>query len=280
MKTTKIFAVLAAAATVLACAPKANEAEEVTPEEEAKAIVENAKPVDIKKLLPSKGLTDSTSYLIGLNFGYFIKMNNFGDDLNYSMIKKGVNDFIRAEGNPQSPEFNDQLKISLDAMNETFDLYLYKMREYQGEKNRIDGEKFLAKNAKKDGVITTDSGLQYKVITEGDGAEIAENDTLKVYYEGHFIDGEQFDACKEEDGVNPFEFQLHSGYRGVIEGWVEGLQYAKGGSEIELYIPGDLAYGTRSYNMPPNQTLVFKVKVVDVKKFVEPEPESEETPKK
>lgn len=259
-----------------ACAPKANVAD---PEAEALEAVENAKPVNINKLLPSKGLTDSTSYLIGLNFGYFIKMNNFGEDLNYAMIKKGMSDFMRAKGNPQSPEFNDQLKISLDAMNDVFSSFIGKRSEYVAEKNLRDGEKFLEKNKKKAGVLVTESGLQYKVITEGEGAEIAENDTLKVYYKGTFIDGEQFDAREEgKDGevVEPFEFELHGGYRGVIQGWVEGLQLVKEGSEVELYIPSELAYGKQAYNMEPNKTLVFNIKVVEVKKFVAPVEETEE----
>lgn len=276
MKTVKFLAVLAAASMAFACAPKPNVAD---PEAEALEAVENAKPVNINKLLPSKGLTDSTSYLIGLNFGYFIKMNNFGEDLNYAMIKKGMSDFMRAKGNPQSPEFNDQLKISLDAMNDVFSSFIGKRSEYVAEKNLRDGEKFLEKNKKKAGVLVTESGLQYKVITEGEGAEIAENDTLKVYYKGTFIDGEQFDAREEgKDGevVEPFEFELHGGYRGVIQGWVEGLQLVKEGSEVELYIPSELAYGKQAYNMEPNKTLVFNIKVVEVKKFVAPVEETEE----
>lgn len=277
MKTVKFLAVLSAAAMVFACAPKANVTDV---EADALESIENAKPVSLNKLLPSKGLTDSTSYLIGLNFGYFIKMNNFGDKLNYTMIRKGMRDFMNAEGNPQSPEFSKSLRIGLEEMDQVFSAFLQKRSEYIAEKNLRDGEKFLERNKKKAGVNVTESGLQYKVITEGEGAPIAENDTLQVYYKGTFVDGEQFDAREEgQDGevVEPFEFGLHGGYRGVIQGWVEGLQLVNEGSEVELYIPSDLAYGKQAYNMEPNKTLIFNIKVVKVKKFVAPvEEETEE----
>ena len=100
--------------------------------------------------------------------------------------------------------------------------------------------------------------------------KIDANDKVTVYYTGTFIDGEEFDARKEEEGTDPFEFTVKSGYGGVIAGWIEGLQLASKGSELELFVPSELAYGKNSYNMEPNKTLIFKIKVVDVKKYVEP----------
>lgn len=271
MKTIKTFAALAAASLVFSCAPKANVADDAAEAAAPAPVTEKT----LKSLLPDKGQIDSVSYLIGINFGYFIKMNNFGEDLNYSQIKRGMMDFINAEGSMQDPAFNEQFKVSPDEMNTVFNEFIAKNNEYKAEKNRLDGEKFLAKNKTKEGVQVTESGLQYKVLTEGDGQPIAVNDTLSVFYTGTFIDGEEFDARKDEEGATPFEFTLKSGYGGVINGWVEGLQLASKGSEIELYIPSELAYGKQSYNMEPNKTLVFNIKVVDVKKYVEPAPVEE-----
>ena len=264
MKIIKAFAAFAAASMVFACAPKAN-----VPEEGA----QEAAPVsekNIKDLIPSKGQIDSVSYLIGINFGYFIKMNNFGEDLNYAQIKRGMMDFINSKGSMQDPDFNNQFKVSPEEMNTLFSSFIAKRQEYKAEKNRLDGEKFLAKNKTKDGVLVTETGLQYRIIAEGEGEKIAANDTVSVYYTGTFIDGEEFDARKEEEGTDPFEFTVKSGYGGVIAGWVEGLQLASKGSELELFVPSELAYGKNSYNMEPNKTLIFKIKVVDVKKYVEP----------
>ena len=273
MKTTRFIAVLAAASAVLACAPKANETEDPEAQAEA-AVAAGEKTVSLSDYIPSKSLTDSVSYLVGFNFGYFIKANNFGDDLNYAQIKKGMMDVINYEGEMGGPEFEDSFKINPNEMNELFGKYLEMLQNYKAEKNLQDGEKFLAKNAKKNGILTTESGLQYEVVSEGDGEAVCANDTVQVYYVGKFIDGKEFDSCKEEDGRDPFEVVVGKGR--VIKGWDEGLQLTSNGGEINLYIPSELAYGKGSYQMEPNQTLIFNVKVAGVKKYVEPAEEVEE----
>lgn len=273
MKTARFFAVLAAATMVLACAPKANVDDPEAAAEAAINAAEEQANTKLSDLLPSKSLTDSVSYLVGFNFGYFIKANNFGEDLNYAQIKRGMMDVINYDGDMHDPQLESKFKIDPNLMNELFGKYIQMRSEYKAEKNKRNGETFLEKNKKKNGVMVTESGLQYQIVAEGDGEAISENDTLEVYYVGTYIDGKEFDSCKEEDGKDPFQFELHggNGYRGgVIAGWVEGLQYASKGGEINLYIPSELAYGRGSYQMEPNQTLVFNVKVVDVKKYVEP----------
>ncbi len=125
--------------------------------------------------------------------------------------------------------------------------------------NKEDGKKFLEENAKKEGVVTTASGLQYKVITQGEGAKAVKGDIISVTYKGTTIDGNVFDEQKK-----PVEFPLDN----MIPGWVEGIQLMNVGSEYELYIPSELGYGENAVGqfIKPNSVLVFNVKLVDVKK--------------
>lgn len=266
MKTVRFFAALAAAMTLFSCAPKANVED---PEAAAEAqLSEEQKEVKLSDFVPSKSLVDSVSYLVGFNFGYFIKANGFGEKLNYAQIKRGMMDVINFKGEMNDPSFEDSFKINPNMMNELFGKYIQMQNDYKAQKNLENGQKFLEKNAKKAGVVTTESGLQYQIVAEGEGEAICEKDTVQVYYVGTFVDGKEFDSCKEEDEKDPFQFTVTNG--SVIAGWVEGVQLAKKGGEINLYIPSELAYGRGSYQMEPNQTLVFNVKVVDVKKYVEP----------
>lgn len=124
-------------------------------------------------------------------------------------------------------------------------------------KNLEDGKKFLEENTKKDGVTTTDSGLQYKVITEGSGATPSATSTVEVDYKGTLLDGTEFDSSYARG--EPVQFPVN----GVIKGWTEALQLMKEGSKWELYIPSDLAYGPGGAGgqIGPNATLVFEVEL-------------------
>ena len=124
------------------------------------------------------------------------------------------------------------------------------------------GEAFLKENAKKDGVKATASGLQYKVLKEGEGKSPKATDTVKVNYEGKLIDGKVFDSSYKRG--EPIEFPLN----GVIPGWTEGVQLMKEGATYEFTIPYKLAYGERGTPggpIPPNATLIFKVELIQVK---------------
>lgn len=125
-----------------------------------------------------------------------------------------------------------------------------------------EGEAFLAENAKKEGVKITESGLQYKVITEGDGPQPAATDKVKVHYTGTFINGEKFDSSV--DRGEPATFGVDQ----VIPGWTEALQLMKVGSKWQLAIPSDLAYGPqgRGADMPPNSVLLFDVELIEIVK--------------
>lgn len=132
------------------------------------------------------------------------------------------------------------------------------------EENLAKSKSFLEENAKKEGVVTTESGLQYKVVTAGEeGApKPAETDTVKVHYHGTLPDGTVFDSSVERG--EPVSFPVN----GVIKGWVEALQLMKVGDKFELYIPSELAYGAGGTGgkIGPNQALVFEVELLEVQK--------------
>ena len=130
------------------------------------------------------------------------------------------------------------------------------------EENKAAGAAFLAENAKKPDVVTTASGLQYQVITEGTGATPNANDRVTVHYKGVTIDGKEFDSAYKRG--EPATFPLN----GVIRGWTEGLQLMKEGGKSRLFIPSELAYGARqpSPDIGPNSTLIFDVELVKVGK--------------
>lgn len=130
------------------------------------------------------------------------------------------------------------------------------------EANKAEGEAFLAENKTKEGVMETESGLQYKVIEEGTGASPTAESTVEVHYEGTLIDGTKFDSSY--DRGETIEFPLN----GVIRGWTEGLQLMKEGATYMFYIPSDLAYGENPRPggpIKPNHTLIFKVELIAVK---------------
>ena len=158
----------------------------------------------------------------------------------------------------KNAEFNILMRQKAPAYEEA--KQAKEMEEKFGE-NRKAGEKFLEENKKKDGVQTTESGLQYKVLTEGTGPKPTAEQTVKVDYEGRLIDGTVFDSSKERG--EPLEFPLN----GVIKGWTEALSMMPVGSEWEIYVPQELAYGSREMGkIQPFSALIFKVKLLDIVK--------------
>ena len=249
MKTTRIFAAILVTALAMSC--KSNDGIKVDVE------------------LPSSAEVDSVSYLIGVNFGSFLKGNSFcGDlsELNMSQIKKGMQDFLKAEGNMYSPEFGEQFKINPDQMGRILNGYLGKKNEYKAAYNKAAGEKFLAENLAKGEVDTTATGLQYIIHEEGEGARVQPTDTVWVYYSGKTIDGNEFDGNMGAE--EPTRFVANR----VIKGWTEGLGRLGDGGKATFYIPSDLAYGERgNRGIEPNSVLIFDVEVVRVGRVVSDE---------
>lgn len=139
-------------------------------------------------------------------------------------------------------------------------------RAAQATKAKEEGEKFLAENAKKDGVKTTASGLQYKVLTEGKGESPKATDKVTVHYKGTLINGEEFDSSYARN--QPVTFPLGN----VIPGWTEGLQLMSPGAKFQFFIPSALGYGERGAGVKigPNATLIFEVELIAVEKEAAP----------
>ena len=207
----------------------------------------------------TKGQIDTVSYLLGVNFGSFIKGYNFGDNVNYSEIMKGLKDFVDAEGNMRDPEFTSQFKINPETMNDVFGQFLEVRRQAVLSENKAKEDAFLEANRKKADVRETASGLQYRIIAPGNNVKPGPQDKVLVHYKGTLLDGTVFDQTPE--GGDPIELPLS----GVIPGWREGLQLVGEGGDIELFIPAALAYGeSGNQGIEPNSTLIFHVQVAEV----------------
>ena len=260
MKTYKFFAALVMGATMVACAPKTEENAEAAQETET---AQSAAPKEktLADFTASKSQIDSVSYLMGINFGSFIKNYNFGDKLNYSQIVKGMKDFVAAKGNPRDAEFGEQFKINPECLNEVFNAYLEQRHNYTLLANKQKEEAFLAANAKEAGIQVTASGLQYRIVEPGSDVKPGPQDTVWVKYKGSLIDGTVFDETPAD--ADPAQLVLNR----VVSGWTEGLQLVGEGGRIELYIPSKLGYGERgNQGIEPNSTLIFDVEVNKVGK--------------
>jgi FKBP-type peptidyl-prolyl cis-trans isomerase FklB len=207
--------------------------------------------------VPLKSDNDKVAYMIGHQIGTNFKRDGIEIDLNIMLA--AMKDAIAGTKSQLTPEETQKLMMdfqkSLQAKAEA------KARA-EGEKNAAAGKTFLAENGKKDGVKTTASGLQYKVVTEGKGEAPKATDTVSVNYKGTLLDGTEFDSSYKRN--KPATFAVG----GVIKGWTEALQLMKPGSKYELWIPSDLAYGERGAGeqIGPNSTLHFEVELLSIEK--------------
>jgi FKBP-type peptidyl-prolyl cis-trans isomerase FklB len=191
--------------------------------------------------------TDSLSYAIGLDLGDNLGQSDLSS-LNLEIMMKGIKDQL--DSIPDMELLEARQFIQMEIQN---------MMEAKAEKEKDEGVKFLEENKMKDGVQSTPSGLQYKVIQEGTGAKPAATDVVKVHYHGTLINGEVFDSSV--DRGEPVSFPLNQ----VIPGWTEGLQLMSKGSKYMFYIPENLGYGSRSMgNIKPYSTLIFEVELLDI----------------
>lgn len=217
---------------------------------------EEAKPVDDSAKLTT--LEQKANYIIGQNLGK--NLQNGGLAIEPDSLALALTDVRDGKESRISEE--DMQKI----MQEVQQKAMAKQEEEQkakSEANIAEGKKFLEENKAKEGVMTTESGLQYKVITEGKGAKPKATDTVTVNYTGKLIDGTVFDSS-EKDGqpAQPATFPLD----GVIPGWTEALQLMPQGSKWEIVIPSELAYGAGGQGpIPPSSTLIFEVELLEIK---------------
>lgn len=202
---------------------------------------------------------DSVSYGIGTDIGRNIhtQMKQSGlDSLNYDALFAGMRDAI--DSSERIPE--DRVKEMVQTYMMGAQQKMMAKKQAEGEANKAEGDKFLAENGKKKGVITTASGLQYEVITMGKGPKPAEQDTVRLNYEGKLLNGFVFDSSYKNG--SPVDYPVAK----FVPGWVEALQLMPTGSKFKLYVPSELAYGARGAgeDIPPNSTLVFELELIDI----------------
>jgi len=232
----------------LAAARVSAETTAATPPAESKPSAE--------KTLTLKTQMDKVSYCLGAQIAQNLRED--GIEINADILARAMKDVFT--GGKLLMTDAEMQKTMVDFSNE--------LREKQkqaraaiGEKNKKDGEAFLAENKKKEGVVTLPSGLQYKIIKAGTGKKPTASDSVECNYRGTLIDGKEFDSSARHGG--PATFRVN----GVIRGWTEALQLMPVGSKWQLFIPSDLAYGEAGNgpDIGPNATLIFEVELLGIK---------------
>jgi FKBP-type peptidyl-prolyl cis-trans isomerase FklB len=216
-----------------------------------------AGPVFAADKVELKTQKDKVSYAIGMDVGNGLKKNEV--DVDPDIVVKAIKDVL-AGNKPLMTD--DEVKLAITGLQKDLQAKQQERAKVLGEKNKKEGEDFLAKNKTKEGVKTLPSGLQYKVITGGKGKTPKASDTVTVQYKGTLIDGTEFDSSYKRG--QPATFPVS----GVIKGWTEALQLMKEGSKWQLFIPADLAYGasgTPGGPIGPNAVLIFDVELVSIK---------------
>ena len=193
------------------------------------------------------------SYGIGLNMGKSLAQEGM-DDLDPKAVAQGIEDAI---GKKEQRLKDEELIEAFSSLQKRAEERMAKMNEEAA----AAGKKFLEENGKRDGVTTTESGLQYEVVKKADGAQPKADDVVTVHYEGKLTDGTVFDSSIERG--TPIDLPVG----GVIPGWVEGLQLMHVGEKVKLYIPSELAYGAQSPSpaIPANSVLVFDLELLGIK---------------
>jgi FKBP-type peptidyl-prolyl cis-trans isomerase len=209
------------------------------------------------KKVKLKTETDSLSYALGLSLADNLSQQKV-KDLNPLAIARAFQDYYKKEAQMENQEAKEYVQTYFMKQGEA----KQKEEEKKFEKIKKEGEEFLKKNAEKEGVVTLESGLQYKVLKEGTGNSPTTSDNVKVHYEGTLADGTKFDSSY--DRGEPIVF----GVTQVIKGWTEALQLMKEGSVWMIYIPHELAYGSRGAGdiIKPFSALIFKVELIAIEK--------------
>ena len=209
---------------------------------------------DTSKLTTQK---DSVSYCIGMDIGKNLKSQSV--EVTPEVLARGIKDVLDSSKKVLTEE--QAQKVMMEFQKQLMAKHDEKMK-VAGEKNKKDGEAFLAENKKKEGVVTLPNGLQYKIITAGTGKKPKAEETVTVNYRGTLIDGTEFDSSIKRG--QPATFPCH----GVIKGWTEALQLMPVGSKWQLFIPSDLAYGAQGAGgvIGPDATLIFEIELLSISK--------------
>ena len=205
------------------------------------------------------------AYGIGASVGNFLNKDladkkEIGIELDQALLMRGFEDALA--GNAKIDE--EKIREVLTALDESVRTKQEEKAKVESEKSKVEGEKYLAENANKEGVMITESGLQYEVLSQGEGAKPVATDVVKVHYKGTLLDGTEFDSSYSRN--EPTTFPLNR----VIPGWTEGLQLMPVGSKYKFTIPSDLAYGDRDLGkIPANSTLIFEVELLEIQNDAE-----------
>lgn len=215
-----------------------------------------AAPVLAAENTQLKSQKDKVSYSLGINVGRNIKQ--LPTEIDLDIFYKGFKDAVSG-GKQQLSE--EEMRTVMTAFQKEMNAKQTEMMKALGEKNKKEGETFLAENKKKEGVKTLTSGLQYKVIKEGTGKTPKATDKVSTHYQGTLIDGTEFDSSYKRG--EPATFPVN----GVIPGWTEALQLMKVGSKWQLFVPSKLAYGEKGAGpiIGPNAVLIFTVELLAIK---------------
>ena len=194
------------------------------------------------------------SYGIGYQLGG--QLTPAQSHLDLDALLMGIRDGM--EGSEPTLAVTD-IQVAMNAMNTAVQEEETTRRTAEAEKNASEGASFLAENAQKEGVQVTESGLQYEVLRDGDGASPTEDDRVSIHYRGTLIDGTEFDSSY---GGNPASFAVG----GVIDGFSEGLQLMTVGSQYRFVIPAEMGYGSQGSgrDIGPNATLIFEVELLEI----------------
>jgi FKBP-type peptidyl-prolyl cis-trans isomerase len=213
---------------------------------------QTAKPGDKPATLENK---DDVSYALGQSVGSSLK--GVAEHFNFDFAGAAFASVLKNEKVDFDPAKDPAIAAYFQKIQESIN----EKRKAEGEKSKKDGEDFLAENKKKEGVVTTASGLQYKILEKGTGEIPKGQDRVKVSYEGRFINNVVFDSTAKHGGI-PIETSVQGG---VILGWLEALKLMPVGSKWELYIPSNLAYGEGGRgDIPPHAVLIFKIELVSI----------------
>jgi FKBP-type peptidyl-prolyl cis-trans isomerase FklB len=202
-----------------------------------------------------ESLEDRASYAIGLNMGRNLVAQ--GVSINVELLARGIRDAV---GGGETLFTEQEMQATMQEFQAKVQQEQQAKFAVMGEQNKVAGEAVLTANAVKEGVVTTASGLQYKVLTAGQGGSPTAEDQVRVHYEGSLVDGTVFDSSYQRG--EPVEFKLGQ----VIQGWNEALPLMKVGSKWRLWIPSGLAYGDqgRPPQIGPSATLMFDVELLGI----------------
>ena len=218
-------------------------------------IVLLASPANSEENLVLKSQKDKISYIIGMDIGRNLQKGSI--DFDPDILAKGIKDALSG-GKPLLAE--QEIRETTAVFQKELMAKQEEVAKKLGEKNKKEGEAFLAENKKKEGVKTLPSGLQYKVIKEGTGKKPKITDTVTTHYRGTLIDGIEFDSSYRRG--KPASFPVN----GVIPGWTEALQLMGEGAKWQLFVPPNLAYGERGAgrDIGPNATLIFEIELISI----------------